>query len=242
MTTGSSASTSSTTSRSCRASRSWTTPAARRSTSPRSTRSSRKRTAIRLDSFVDPEPDPAGRGRRPGALSEKGPPVRRGHARDQGDAGRPEAGAPHLPHRTRGQRSASATSSSWATRRSATGPLRQMKANKEPVDLLLHHRARHVPGNQVRGRRGPRRRVLPRTTATSRRASASPSSSTLQGFLGREDPARPAADPRSGGRAVPRGPVQLRRQQGRQGRALRPMFRLSEGEFYDEKKIRKGLQ
>ena len=50
--------------------------------------------SIRLDSFIDPAPDPQGRGRRARAAVREGLPVRGGDPRDQADARRAEAGAP----------------------------------------------------------------------------------------------------------------------------------------------------
>ena len=47
-------------------------------------------------------PGPEGRRHRPRHAAGEGLPVRRRHARDQGDAGRPEAGAPHASRWTKG--------------------------------------------------------------------------------------------------------------------------------------------
>ena len=57
---------------------------------------------------------------------------------------------------------ASARSSSTGNKAVSDGELRkQMKANKQQLAVLLHHRARHLPGSEVRGRRREGQRALP---------------------------------------------------------------------------------
>ena len=77
-------------------------------------------------------PDPQGRRHRPRHDEGEGLPVRRRHARDQGDAGRPEAGAPHVQHRRRARRSRSAAIDFVGNKAISDGTLQaQMKENKE---------------------------------------------------------------------------------------------------------------
>ena len=101
---------------------------------------------IRLDTFIDPALMQEGRGHRPRHDEGEGLPVRRGHARDRGVAGGPKL-VNLTSTWTRGRRSRSGTSTSSATRRSATATLqKQMKENKEQLVPVLDHRPRHLPG------------------------------------------------------------------------------------------------
>ena len=130
---------------------------------------------IRLDTFIDPGLVRKVEGIVRDMMQEKGFQFAEVTPRDQGDARRPEAGAPHLQHGRRAEGQDPARSSSPATRRSATARCKQqMKENKagapiHPLPDLVHQPARrHLPGSRSSTR--TRRRSSPTTaiTATSR--------------------------------------------------------------------------
>ena len=118
-----------------------------------------------------------------------------------------------------------------------------MKENKERWFLSLDHRPRHLPG-EPSSRKTPSGSSRPTATrATSSRRSASPSCKYLERLHRREDALGRAADPGRRGRALPRR--QLRPSPAT--RSSRPTrcsrsSRLKEGDYYSQKKIRKGFQ
>ena len=240
--TASSASSSRTTWKSASASRSSTTSARRRSRRRRSTSALKEAMSeIRLDTFIDPALVRQGVGHRPRHAQGEGLPERRGDARDRGDAGRAEARAPDVPHvgRAEGQ-----DQEDRVHRQQGDEPparcKRKMKENREALVPLVHQRPRHVPGNQVRRRRGQDHRVSTANTGTSAPTSACPSRSSSAIRATRRRAGSSCAFPITEGRRYRVGDVEFAGNTVVKTEALKPLFKLKPGDYYNEKNRPEG--
>ena len=212
-----SASTSSTTWKSGRASRSSTTPApskVERTKIDEKMKEAEHRAAPRLVPRSGRRP--ARRGHRRVDDGGEGLPVRRGQVARRGAARRPEAGEGRLRHQRRPKvkvRDIDFIGNAGDQRRRAQA---QDEGDQGALVPLVDHRPRHLPGSQVRRRRREGRRVLPRTRATSRRASGSRRSRRSRTPKTRRRAGSQLRIPVTEGPALPRRRVRVRRQQGHQ--------------------------
>ena len=106
---------------------------------------------------------------------------------------------------------------------------------------VLHFGPRHLPGGQVRRRRGEDRRVLP-GPRLHRGAGRAARAEGDRGLQGRQDALGPAAHPGDRGRALPVGKFDFAGNKVVKTEALRPLFKVKTGEYYSEKKIKKGIE
>ena len=109
------------------------------------------------------------------------------------------------------------------------------------VAVLLHHRARHVPGSQVRGRRREDRRVLPNQGYIAARVGQPELKYLEDAPDGKTRYVQLEIAGQEGGRYKV-GDFKFDGNKVVKSEGLRPLFKLNEGEFYSEKRIRKGLE
>ena len=116
-----------------------------------------------------------------------------------------------------------------------------MKQNKQEGFSVVHQRPWHVPGSQVRGRRGADAGVLPRARIHPRRHRPSVVE-VLEDSKDKKTRYVELSIPITEGEPYKVGNFTFEGNKVAKSEALRSLFKLKEGDFYNEKLVRKGME
>ena len=119
---------------------------------------------------------------------------------------------------------------------------RRMKETKETLDLLVRHRPRHLQGLEIRRGRRKGRRATTATRATSPPRVGNPEIRTLKTSEDGKTRDIQLVIPVSEGPRYKVGTFTFADNKVVKSEALKPIFKVKEGEYYSEKTVRKGLE
>ena len=201
-------------------------------------------TGIRLDTFIDPALIRKSRRHRARHDEGEGVPVGRGDARNHAGGRRAQAGEHRRSTCRKGRRSRFGRVDFVGNQAIGDGTLRTPDEGEQGALVpVVDHRARHLPGDQVRGRRRARDRVLPRSRLhprAGRRAANHGARRILADkktrWIELRDPGHRRATATAS--AVSTSPAT----RWSRSEALKPLFKLKNGDYYNQKEVRKGFQ